>query len=264
MKKVLALALSLVLVLSLTACGKTETAVSESTEASVEASVETSVEEASVEETSVEEVVEPEVTDEAAVMTYADYVAADLDSEVVVECYVQAHQSWWDNQITVYAADEDGAYFMYNMACSEEDAEKLVPGTKIKVTGFKSEWSGEVEIVDATFEILEGSYVAEAFDATSLIGSDDLVNYQNQLVSFSDMTVTAVSYKNNEPGDDIYVNLEKDGTEMYFCLEYYLNGSDAEFYDLVGNLEVGAVVDVEGFLYWYEGANPHLTKVTVK
>lgn len=230
MKKIIALVLSLALVLSVAGCGAKDKVGQKS----------------------------------EGVMTYAQYDAAALDSEVVIEAYVQAHQSWWDNQITVYAADEDGAYFMYNMACSEEDAAKLVPGTKIKVTGYKSEWSGEVEIVDATFEIEEGSYIAAAKDATKLLGTDELVKLQNQLVSFTDMEVTAVSYKNNEPGDDIYVNLAKDGTEYYFCLEYYLNGSDADFYNLVGNLEVGSKVDVEGFLYWYEGANPHLTKVTVK
>ena len=42
-------------------------------------------------------------------------------------------------------------------ACSEEDYEKLVPGVKIRVTGYKSEWSGEVELMDATFEFVEGA-----------------------------------------------------------------------------------------------------------
>ena len=28
------------------------------------------------------------------VMTYAEYAAAELDAEVVIECYVQATQSW--------------------------------------------------------------------------------------------------------------------------------------------------------------------------
>ena len=197
-------------------------------------------------------------------MSYADYMAAELDSEVVVETYVQAHQSWWDNKITVYAADEDGAYFIYEMACSEEDAEKLVPGTKIKVTGYKSEWSGEIEITDATFEIEDGSYIAEAKDVTDVDGVE-LDSYLNQLVAFNDMTVVSVAYKNDEPGDDIYVTLSnKDDVNFDFCLEYYLNGDDADFYDLVGGLEAGQTVDVEGFLYWYEGPNAHLTKVTVK
>ncbi len=120
-------------------------------------------------------------TDEKSegVMTYAEYEAAALDTQVVIEAYVQAKQSWWENQATVYAQDKDGAYFLYNMACSEEDYAKLTTGTKIKVTGYKAEWSGEVEIIDATFEIMDGNYVAEAADVTSLLGTDDLIKRQN-------------------------------------------------------------------------------------
>ena len=198
------------------------------------------------------------------VMTYAEYDAAALDTQVTVETYVQGAQSWWDNKATVYTQDKDGGYFLYNMNCSEADYAKLTPGTKIKVTGYKSEWSGEIEIVDATFEVENGSYVAKPEDVTSLLGKDELIKKQNTLVSFKDMTVVNVSYKNDEPGDDIYVTLSKDGNNYNFCLEYYLNGSDEAFYNLVGGLQAGTVVDVEGFLYWYEGANPHITKVTVK
>jgi len=74
-----------------------------------------------------------EAAAELSVMTYEQYAAAPIDSEVLVETYVQANQAWWDGKITVYAQSEDGAYFIYNMACSEEDAAKLVPGTKIRV-----------------------------------------------------------------------------------------------------------------------------------
>ena len=41
------------------------------------------------------------------VMTYAEYVAAELESEVVIETYVQAKQSWWENKATVYTQDGD-------------------------------------------------------------------------------------------------------------------------------------------------------------
>ena len=60
------------------------------------------------------------------VMTYAEYDAAALESEVVIETYVQAKQSWWEDKATVYTQDKDGAYFVYS---SEEDYEKLVPFT---------------------------------------------------------------------------------------------------------------------------------------
>ena len=197
------------------------------------------------------------------VMTHEEYAAAAVDTQVTVEAYVQAKQSWWDNKATVYTQDKDGAYFLYEMACSEEDYAKLTPGTKIKVTGYKSEWSGEVEITDATFEIIEGdTWVAEAFDATSLLGTDDLIKHQNEFVSFKGLTVEAVSYKNDEPGDDIYVTVGLNGQSYNFCVEVYLTGTDTDVYKAVGELKAGDVVDIEGFLYWYEGVNTHITSVT--
>ena len=242
MKKLFALCLALTLVLSLAGCGNST---SNDTDAKSE-----------------------------GVMTYAEYVAADLESQVVVETYVQAKQSWWDNKATVYTQDKDGAYFLYNMACSEEDYAKLVPGTKIKVTGYKSEWSGEVEIVDATFEIEDGSYIAEAFDATSLLGTDELINHQNQFVSFKDMTVEAVNDNGDafmynwdgsgEDGNDLYFNVSLNGQTYTFTVESYLCDNTTDVYAAVKNLKVGDTVDMEGFLYWYEGVNPHITSVTVK
>jgi hypothetical protein len=207
------------------------------------------------------------------VMTYAEYMAADVDTEVVVETYVQAKQSWWEDKATVYTQDEDGAYFLYDMACSEEDYDKLTVGTKIKVTGYKSEWSGEIEIVDATFEIEDGNYVATALDVTDLLGTDSLIDHQNELVSFKDMTVedagdgSAYLYKwdgSGSDGDDLYFNVSKDGQTYTFTVESYLCDNTTEVYNTVKNLNIGDTVDMEGFLYWYEGVNPHITSVTVK
>ncbi|MGM9642564.1 MAG: hypothetical protein ACI3XI_05070 [Eubacteriales bacterium] len=201
------------------------------------------------------------------VMTYAEYKAAALDSDVVIECYVQAHQSWWDNKITVYAADPDGAYFLYNLTCSEEDAAKLVPGTKIKVTGVKAEWSGEVELAEgATFEFVNDgvTYISEAKDLTDKLDSDTLIDYQNQKATFKGMTVKEIKFKNDAPGDDIYVTLTKGEKDYSFCVEFYLTGTDTEVYTTVSALVAGDVVDIECFLYWYNGANPHITGVTKK
>ena len=196
------------------------------------------------------------------VMDYAAYAAANVDDKVVIEAFVQAHQSWWDNKITVYAQDKDGAYFMYEMACSEADAAKLTPGTKIKVTGYKTEWRGEVEIVDATFEIMEGTWLAEPTDVTALLGTDELINHQNKLASFKGMTVVSVAYKNETPGDDIYVKLSKDGAEYDFCVEYYLTNDKTDVYKAVEALKAGDVIDVEGFLYWYNTVNTHITAIS--
>ena len=216
-----------------------------------------------------EEAAEEEAS-ELALMTYAEYAEAEIDAPVYVETYVQATQSWWEDKITVYAQSEDGAYFIYNMACSQEDAEKLVPGAKIAVKGFKSEWSGEVEITDATFEFVEADpFIAEAEDVTAKLGTDELIDDQNKLVAFKGMTVeaydesgAAFAYKNAEnKTDDLYFKVSKDGQTYDFCVEFYLCGNDTDVYKAVEGLQVGDVVDIEGFLYWYNGANPHITKV---
>ncbi len=277
MKKGLVMALSLTLVLSFAACGNNGTADSSASSEEVSSVASESKDDASVEST--EEVSsEAENSDVAGetVMSYAEYVAAELDSPVVIEAYVQAHQSWWDNKITVYAADEDGAYFIYNMTCTEEQSEKLVPGTKIKVTGYKTEWSGEVEIAEgATFEIEDGSYIAEATDVTDLLGTDDLINYQNQFVSFKGMTVEAseggAAYLYNWDGSgsadsnsDLYFNVSLNGQTYTFTVESYLCDNTTDVYKTVEGLKVGDVIDMEGFLYWYNGVNPHITSVTVK
>jgi hypothetical protein len=209
------------------------------------------------------------------VMTYAEYIAAPLDSEVVVETYVQAKQSWWEDKCTVYSQDKDGAYFLYNMACSAEDFEKLVPGAKIKVTGYKAEWSGEVEIIDATFELQEGSYIAAPFDATSIMGDESLIDHQNEFVAIKGLTVEPAGQNDagedvaflynwdgsGADGDDLYFNVSLDGQTYSFTVESYLCDSTTDVYAAVKNLKVGDVIDVEGFLYWYEGVNPHITSV---
>ena len=217
------------------------------------------------------------VAEDAKVMTYEEYVAAELDSEVTVETYVQAKQSWWDNKGTIYCQSEDGAYFLYNMPMSQEEYDKLEMGTKIRVTGYKAEWSGEVEITEATFEILDAEpWIAEPKDVTDLLGTDELINYQNQLVIFSGMTVEAkkdangndVAFLYNWDGsgqagsnNDLYFDLSVNGQTYTFTVESYLRGEGTDVYTNVTDLAIGAKIDAVGFLYWYNGANPHIIAI---
>ena len=291
MKKLIAMLLVGTLAVSLAACAQpaqTAQPAAEATEeaaepAEEEAAPEEAAEPAEATETAEEEAV-PEETAEAAaeegagadVMTYEEYVAADLETEVTIETYVQAKQSWWEDKATLYTQDEDGAYFIYNLACSEEDYEKLVPGQKIKVTGYKSEWSGEVEIVDGTFEIEEGNFIAEPVDVTDLLGKDELIDYQNQYVTFKGMTVVAAGQDDDgkdvpflynwdgsgEKGNDLYFNVSLNDETYTFTVESYLCDENSDVYQAVEALQIGDVIDMEGFLYWYEGVNPHITAVT--
>lgn len=286
MKKMLALVLTLSMTAAMAGCGAaaepTETAAVESSaaesvaaEESTEAAESTAVEESTAAET------ETAGTEAAAgeVMSHEEYMAAELDTQVVVETYVQAKQSWWEDKATLYTQDKDGAYFVYDMACSEEDYEKLVPGTKIRVTGYKGEWSGEVEIMDGSFEFVEGGdqYIAEPVDVTELLGTEELIGHQNEYVSFTGLTVEATEDADgNEAvylynwdgsgtdGDDLYFNVSANGQTYTFLVESYLCDGSSEVYQAVKNLKVGDTIDAEGFLYWYEGVNPHITAVTVK
>ena len=210
------------------------------------------------------------------VMTWSEYIDAELDAEVVIEAYVQAKQAWGGDTATLYLQDPDGAYFVYSAACSQEDYDKLVAGQKVKVTGFKTAWSGEVEIAEgAAIEIEEGNWLAEALDVTALLGTDDLLVHQNEYVSFKGMTVEASKdadgndaaflYKWNgtgAEGDDLYFNVSLDGTTYTFTVESSLCDKDTDVYKAVQALQIGDVIDMEGFLYWYEGVNPHITKVS--
>lgn len=264
MKKLLFLALAMALALSFTGCAKQE-----ETAETAPATTET-VETSAPAETT---------TADIAVMSYEEYMAAELDTQVCVETYVQAKQSWWEDKATLYTQTPEGAYFVYDMACSQEDYDKLVPGTKIKVTGYKAEWSGEVEIMDGSFEFVEGadSYIAEPIDVTELLASEELIDYQNQKVTFTGMVVEAagqdadgkdVAFLYNwdgsgTDGDDLYFNASYAGNTYTFTIESYLCDNTTEVYEAVENLQIGQTIDMEGFLYWYEGVNPHITAVTV-
>jgi len=269
MKKLIAMLLALVMVLALAACTVSQNNETPSTTPSTN---ETPAPEGTTEGT------EDPTIGCSEVMTYAEYAAAEVDTAVTVECYVQATQGWWEKDgqgvITVYAQDADGAYFLYEMKCSKEDAAKLTEGTKICVSGFKAEWSGEVEIVDATFEFVEGAepFVAEPMDATALLGTEELINYQNQKVSFKGMTVAAANdegaaylYKwdgSGKEGDDLYFNVTLGEATYTFCVESYLTGDGTDVYEAVESWKVGDVVDLEGYLYWYEGVQPHIVAVS--
>ena len=240
-----------------------------------------------------EPTVEPEPEGTPA-MTYAEYAALPTDgsAEVVIESYVQAVQSYW-NGATLYLQDKDGAYLVYSGQITEEDYAKLVDstdyssgwkglanGTKVHVEGTKSEWAGEVEIVDAVVTLVEGGdkYLAPAEDVTALLGTDALADHMNKKVTFKDLTVVASQNSNGEdvaflynwdgsgePGSDLYFNVTDGKTDIYtFVVESYLCYDGSDIYEAVEGLNIGDVVDLEGFLYWYEGANPHITSITVK
>ncbi len=277
------LVLSAAAALALSGCGgsgSTSTTAAETEAAETEAAEEETVEAEEEEDEEDEEELIDEADEELEVLSYSEYMDALIDDEVTIEAYVQAKQALTEeDEVSVYAQDLDGGYFIYNMACAEDEYDLLQPGTKIQVNGYKAEWSGEIEIVDAVFKVLDGedTYIADAMDVTDLLGTDDLIDYQNQFVAFTGMTVEAAGQDDDgedvaflynwdgsgSEGDDLYFNVSYNGESYTFTVESNLCDSSTDVYTAVQNLEIGQTIDLEGFLYWYEGVNPHITSVTV-
>ena len=210
------------------------------------------------------------------VMTFAEYDAVPLGSPVTVETFVQGKQSWWNNTATLYTQDLDGGYFIFEMKMSEAEYNRLSDGTKLSVSGLKSEWYGETEIIDAKYQIENDAvYVADPIDVTDLLGTDELVKKRNMRVSFKGMTVEAAGkdeagndvpflYKwdgSGERGDDVYFNLSHEGKTFTFTIRRYLTDKDSDAYQAAEALKIGQTVDLEGFLYWYDGPNPHIYSI---
>lgn len=268
MKKTLALILALVMVLALTACGQQAAApaapAATETPAATEAPAET------------EAPVEEEAAVEYVAVDYAGFCAAELDTPVAVEAYVQtiAYNAEYGN-ISMFLADEDcNGYYVYRMACDDELAAKIDYGKKLKVCGYKAEWSGEVEITEAVCEVLDGIFVAEAYDVTALLGTDELAEHINTCVTFSEMTIedsgdgAAFLYNWDGSGaagsnNDLYFKASVNGETYSFTVESDECAEGSEVYTTVTELKVGDTVNMEGYLYWYEGPQPHIHGVAV-
>ena len=103
----------------------------------------------------------------------------------------------------------------------------------------------------------------------------DLINHQNKFVTFKGMTVESIKDADGNDvaflynwdgsgsdGDDLYFNASVNGNPYLFTIESYLCDNTTAVYSAVKNLKIGDKIDMEGFLYWYEGVNPHIISVT--
>ena len=275
MKKAIVIMLTGAMMLAAVACGGGSGSSSTPAAPAEETQTEETEQKEETPEAEVEETTEEEVNIPEDPMTYEEYAAAEVDSEVVIEGAIQAKQAYYGEQSTasVYLQDETGgAYFLYNLPCTEKEYELLEIGKKIKVKGYKAEWSGEVEVVDAIWMFVDGEYIAEAEDVTALLGTDELIKKQNKKVVFKGVKVEPIGEDGNAAflyndngsgaeGDDLYFNVSVNGQTYSFTVESYLCGPDTDVYKAVKDFKVGDVIDLEGFLYWYEGPNPHITAV---
>ena len=238
MKKTLAIILAMVMVLAFAACGKTK--------------------------------VDPNAKDEG-VLDHAAYIAAADGETVTIEGFIteKTYAQAYGN-VNFFIQDGDGAYFVYRMPCTDEDNAKLEIGKKVKVTGVRTAWSDMNELKEgsATYEVLEDTYTFENTDVTSLLDSADLIKYQSMKVVVKGAAVKNAALYNwdgsGEPGSDLYLDLTVNGKDYTFVVESDLCGADSDTYKAVEGLKAGQTIDIEGYMYWYNGPQMWIKTVTVK
>ena len=279
MKKAIVIMLTGAMMLAAVACGGGSSNSTPAQESKTEEAKPAEETQETVESTVEEpEQTEPNISEDA--MSFEDYMAAATDTEVVVQGSIQGKQNYFvkDDQgkASIYLQDQNGgAYFIYELPCTEKEYELMEIGKTIKVKGYKSEWSGEIEVIDIeAWMFVDGDYIAEAEDVTALLGTDDLAAKMNKKVLFKGMKVEPIKDKDNNDvafiynydgsgteGDDLYFNVSVNGQTYTFTVESYLCGPDSDIYKAVKDFHIGDVIDLEGFLYWYNGPNPHITAV---
>ncbi|MCQ2428217.1 MAG: hypothetical protein MJ137_07460 [Clostridia bacterium] len=273
MKKLSALLLALVMMLCcFAACtsgeGDTTTAAAGTTAADVTTGADVTTEAAKV---------DPNAKDEG-VLTYAEFMALETGKDCVIEAFVQAKYSYAEayGNTSLYLADGDGAYYVYRWTCSADEYNAIPVGAKVKVTGVKADYKGEVEVSNVTaLEVVgEDKYVADILDVTSKLASEDLVKDQNKFVAVKGAEIVASTLDGKEvgslysyngsgsKGSDVYFKLKVGDGVYTYLVESDFCGVDTPVYAAAEGLKVGDKVDIEGFLYWYDGAQMQVTSIT--
>ncbi len=175
-----------------------------------------------------------------------------------------------------HTQDQDGACFVVQYGLFR-GLWKTGAEPKIKVTGYKSEWSGEVEITDATFEIVEGD--TYSLPSRMLPQCSEPMNWsttQNQYVAFKGMTVEAagqdesgndVAYLYNwdgsgTDGDDRNLGVSLNGETYSFVVESYLCDNTTDVYAAVKNLQIDVLSIWKAICTGMRVLIPHIISVT--
>ena len=214
-------------------------------------------------------------------LTYAEYAAASDEAKVVIEGYIQSYALvYGGSRVSMFLQDDDGGYYVYLAVCDAEKASQLEIGKLVRVTGVKGSYAGEREVQEqSTFEFLSESKIYDPFDITALLGeTPTLEKMMNRRVSLKGLVIResygtddasfAFLYNwdgSGKAGDnnDIYFSASHGEDYSLFVVESDENQEGSSVYSSATSFSVGDVVDLEGFLYWYNGPNIHVSSIKV-
>ena len=217
-------------------------------------------------------------------VTYAEFAAAKADSDIVVEGYLQgwAYSSQYGNA-GLFIMNDDGNFYAYRAKCDDATAAKFAEGVKVRITGQKAYWEGFHEIAEgATIEVLEGNKIYPAVEVgKDIIDIDAMTKLQGARVALKGATVVAADTKVDDKevaflynwdgsgsagsNNDLYINITLPGiADEHFTVvvesDEIAEGSDT--YKAATELNIGDVIDIEGFMYWYNGPQVHIHKIS--
>lgn len=209
------------------------------------------------------------------VSDYEQFLADDGREPVTVESFLQEKYDWEGGQTSLYLQDEYGAYFVYRLPCTLEEYESLLSGQKLRVTGYKTEFSGEPELTDATFSILEGTFRAEPVEVPDTLDVDSLYQYVNRSITLHGFIVepmfdgeSAFFYgwdnsENAEAGADLYFTAAGSGFSCTAVVKTQLRDPESEVYRTAQRLQLYDRVQLTGILTWYNGPQLLVTAISV-
>lgn len=216
----------------------------------------------------------PMLVTDGSTLTYNEFLATNYEEQVTVAGYVQAKMIYATDRAntSLFVKDQtsDSCYFIFNAMMSQETYNSITEGTPVKITGTKTIFSNEVEIANATVEVLNGTpYVANPLDITTIFSSSasDYINRKIQLtgftvVPFEDGSTFHFGYSGNgSNGDAIYFQASKDGITYMFVVNQYLTDSSTSVYTAVQGLTAGQTITIQGYMYFYEDPLVMVTSV---
>ena len=217
----------------------------------------------------------PILVEDGSTLTYNEFLATNAGTEVCVAGYVQAKMDYVveNTNTSLFIKDQtsDNAYFVFNAQMTQDMYNLIVEGTPVRITGTKTVFSGEVEIANATVEILSAEpVIANTIDITSVFPSSasDYMNRKIQLTGFTvkafdDGAVFHYGYNGTgSNGDAIYFQAEYNGNTHLFVVNQYLTNPSTSVYTAVQGLTDGQVITIQGFMYFYDNPLVMVTSIT--
>ncbi|MBQ8528244.1 MAG: hypothetical protein IJ459_00755 [Clostridia bacterium] len=211
--------------------------------------------------------------------TADEYEDSEDGDYVVINTYIQGKEAWREVDgvgVASFYTQYDYGCFLHNVEMTKEEYDKLKVGDNVMVYGHKVTVDGQPTVADAKIRLVSRAYrTYEPIDVSDLVGSEQIVKRRDIKVCFDDVIIVAANDEGaaflygpdgtGKHGDDIYfkaaVNIGKKSIVYTFVINAELVGSESDEYQLAEQLEVGTVLDLEGFLNWSgDEPLPHIYK----